>query len=89
MIGKGLSTAINNILYTERGRFILSVILGLGLASLFRNFCKGKDCYDFIGPEQEAIRDQVFSFDSNNKDCYIMREHTSKCKKNYKTVEFS
>ena len=31
MIGKGLSTAINNILYTERGRFILSVILGFNL----------------------------------------------------------
>ena len=31
MIGKGLSTAINNILYTERGRFILAIILGLGL----------------------------------------------------------
>ena len=89
MIGKGLSTAINNILYTERGRFILAIILGLGLASLFRNFCKGKNCYDFIGPEQQAIRDQVFSFDSNNKDCYVMREHATKCNKNYKTVQFS
>ena len=26
MIGKGLSTAVNNILYTDRGRFILSII---------------------------------------------------------------
>ena len=57
MIGKGLSVAMNNILYTDRGRFILSVILGLGLASLFRKFCEGKNCYKFIGPEQNNIRD--------------------------------
>ena len=79
MIGKGLSTAINNILYTERGRFILSIILGLGLATLFRKLCEGKNCYSFIGPEQNAIRDKIFSFDSNNNECYIMREKTTTC----------
>ena len=72
MIGKGLSVAMNNILYTDRGRFILSVILGLGLASLFRKFCEGKNCYKFIGPEQNNIRDKIFSFDSNNNECYII-----------------
>ena len=89
MIGKGLSTAINNILYTERGRFILAIILGLGLASLFRNFCKGKNCYDFIGPEQHAIRDQVFSFDSNNNECFVMKEKFTKCDNKFKTVKFA
>lgn len=89
MIGKGLSVAMNNILYTDRGRFILSVILGLGLASLFRKFCEGKNCYKFIGPEQNNIRDKIFSFDSNNNECYIMREKSTKCKSNKKNVEFA
>ena len=89
MIGKGLSVAINNILYTERGRFILAIILGLGIATLFRKFCEGKNCYDFIGPEQHIIRDQVFSFDSNNDECFVMKEKTTKCKKNIKTVTFA
>ena len=89
MIGKGLSTAVNNILYTERGRFILSIILGLGLATLFRKFCEGKNCYDFIGPEQHAIRDKVFSFDSNNNECFVMREKAIKCGNKEKTIEFS
>ena len=48
MIGKGLSIAMKNILYTDRGRFILSIILGLGLATLFRKFCEGRNCYNFI-----------------------------------------
>jgi len=89
MIGKGLTTAINNILYTERGRFILSIILGLGLATIFRKFCHGKNCYDFIGPKQKEIRDQVFSFDSNNDECFIMREKATKCSDKVKTVKFA
>mgnify|MGYP001231752385 FL=1 len=89
MIGKGLSVAMNNILYTDRGRFILSVILGLGLASLFRKYCEGKNCYRFIGPEQNNIRDKIFSFDSNNNECYIMREKATTCKNNKKIINFA
>jgi hypothetical protein len=89
MIGKGLSTAIKNIIYTERGRFILSIILGLGLATLFRKFCDGKNCYNFIGPKQNAIRDQIFSFDSTNSECYIMREKAIKCGSKPKAIQFA
>lgn len=89
MIGKGLSTAVKNILYTDRGRFILAIILGLGLATLFRKFCNGKKCYNFIGPEQNAIRDQIFSFDSNNNECFIMREKATKCNNKSKTIQFA
>ena len=89
MIGKGLSTAINNILYTDRGRLILSIILGLGLASLFRRFCEGKDCYTFIGPKQNEIRDKIFSYDSKNSKCYTLREENVKCNSKPKTVRFA
>ena len=34
MLGKGLNRVVNNIMYTDRGRFILSIILGLGLPYL-------------------------------------------------------
>ena len=60
MIGKKLNKIINNLIYTERGQILLSIIFGLGLASLFRLSCKGKDCYDFIGPKQNEIRDKIF-----------------------------
>ena len=89
MLGKGLNRVVQNIMYTDRGRFILSIILGLGLATIFRNYCKGKNCYDFIGPKQNEIKDQVFSFDSNNDQCYTMREKTVNCNKNKKIVKFS
>ena len=89
MLGKGVNKVVKNIMYTDRGRFILSIILGLGLASLFRKFCQGKNCYDFIGPKQHEIRDQVFSFDSNKNECYIMREKNVNCGVKEKSIQFS
>jgi len=86
---KGVSRFVNNIMYTDRGRIILSIILGLGVATLFRKYCEGKNCYSFIGPEQNAIRDQIFSFDSGNSKCYAMREKTVRCGTKEKSVDFA
>jgi hypothetical protein len=89
MIGKKLNKIINNLIYTERGRILLSIIFGLGLASLFRLSCKDKDCYNFIGPKQNEIRDKIFSFDSDNSTCYKMREKNIVCGKKQKTINYS
>lgn len=89
MIGKGISTFFENILYTERGRIVLSIILGLGLATLFRKFCDGKNCYNFVGPKQTELKDKIYSFDSGNSKCYTMRERNVGCGSKSKTVEFA
>ena len=89
MFGKGVTRVIENILYTDRGRIILSIILGLGLASLFRKFCDGKNCYYFVGPEQKSIKDQIYSFDAKNNTCYTLREKGIKCGNKKKTIEYS
>ena len=89
MIGKGIGRAIHNILYTERGKIVLSIILGLGLATLFRKICDGKNCYKFIGPKQNEIRDKIYSFDSDNKECFVMKEKAVKCGLKSKTIEFA
>ena len=89
MIGISFNRFVNNIIYTENGRIILSIILGLGLASLFRKLCEGKNCYSFIGPKQDEIRNQVFSFDSSNEHCYVMKEKTVACNKSKKIVDFA
>jgi hypothetical protein len=89
-VGKRFSKVIENLLYSERGRIILSIIFGLGLATLFRKICNSNDCYRFIGPEQNEIRDKIFSFDtSENAKCYILREENVKCGSKEKSVEFA
>jgi hypothetical protein len=92
-LGKGFGSKINNfvrnMMYTERGKIILSIILGLGLASIFRNYCKGKNCYKFLGPKQEALRNKIYSFDSSNASCYALKEKTTQCDNNKKIMKFA
>lgn len=47
-------------LYTDVGRNIISVLLGIGLASLFQKVCKDKSCIVFTGPIIGDIDGKVF-----------------------------
>ena len=38
------------LLHTETGRIIISIVLGLGIASLFRKVCKDRSCIAFRAP---------------------------------------
>ena len=38
------------LLNTEIGRNLISIVLGIGLAALFRKVCKDKNCLVFNGP---------------------------------------
>ncbi len=89
MISKGVNYLIKNLLYTDRGRFILSIILGLGFATLFRKYCEGKNCYEFIGPEQKLIKNKIYSYDSKNSECYILREKNINCNTKKKIINFA
>ena len=40
---------LSKVFKTETGRIIMSVLLGLGLATLFRKSCQGKNCMIFKG----------------------------------------
>lgn len=84
-----LNKVINNILYTKRGQIILSIILGLGFATLFRTICNSKDCYRFIGPKQSELRDKIFSFDTNSDECFILTEKNVKCGSHKKSIDFA
>ena len=40
---------------TELGQTIVSIILGLGLAGIFRKSCKNNNCYIIKGPKKEEL----------------------------------
>ena len=48
------------LLNTEYGRNIISIFLGLGLASLFRKVCTDKNCIIFNGPIIGDIEGKTF-----------------------------
>ena len=84
-----IKNVINNLFYTDVGKIILSIIIGLGIASMFRQFCQGKDCYRFMGPKHSEIRNQIFSYDSQHEHCYNLKEETTECVENKQTLLFA
>ena len=77
---------INRILHSTNGKIIVSIILGLGLATLFRKQCSGKSCYNFVSPDANELTNSTYKF--NNK-CYNFEPIPKKCNKNVKTVSFA
>jgi len=75
---------LNKFLHTHSGRYIMSVILGFGLATLFRTVCKGKNCLLFKAPPMDEIQDKVFK---HQDKCYKFTPVTKKCDTSKKNVE--
>jgi hypothetical protein len=67
---------ISKFLNTEFGCIILSVILGLGLAALFRQACKGNNCLVVNGPKVSEIQKYYYKLD---EDCFKYTPYVTKC----------
>ena len=77
---------IRRLLYGNVGRVVMSIILGLGLATLFRKVCTDRDCIVFKAPDINKIKNQIFDFGGK---CYTFEEKIEKCNNNKKIVEFA
>lgn len=80
---------INNVLkaiHTQNGRFAISFILGMGLASLFRKVCNDRNCIVFKAPSLDEVTNNVYEY--NNK-CYKFNEYATKCGGAEKEVTFA
>jgi hypothetical protein len=62
---------------TEFGSFVISIILGLGLAALFRETCKGQNCIILEPPNHNYINNHIFQFKSG---CYKFKPKMTECK---------
>tara|TARA_B100001057_G_scaffold198759_3_gene199353 strand:- start:23122 stop:23364 length:243 start_codon:yes stop_codon:yes gene_type:complete len=65
------------IVNSERGKIIFSIILGLGLATLFRESCKNSNCMVFKMAKIGEVKGQIFEFDDS---CYKFEEKSISCK---------
>lgn len=77
---------IRRLLYSDFGKAIISILLGLGIATLFRKVCKDRSCLVFRAAPINKIKDQVFKY--NNK-CYKFKETATTCDKNKKQLPFA
>tara|TARA_B100000963_G_scaffold159000_1_gene138392 strand:- start:5051 stop:5290 length:240 start_codon:yes stop_codon:yes gene_type:complete len=77
---------LKRLIYSDVGRIVISIILGLGLATLFRKVCKERDCLVFHAPKLDKIKNQIFKFKDK---CYKFEEEIEKCDENKKIVNFA
>ena len=57
-------------------KIIISIILGLGIATLFRRVCEGRNCIIIKGPSIDEIEGSSYKY--NNK-CYHYKSKTVGC----------
>jgi hypothetical protein len=77
---------LGKFVHTETGKYIMSILLGFGLASLFRTVCKDKNCLIFNAPPLDEISNKVYK---NNDKCYTYIPEATKCSSNKKIINFA
>lgn len=65
-----------NIYDNELFMKCISIILGLGLASLFRQACKGDKCVVIKGPKLQEIEKHIYKIDDK---CYKYKPIPTMC----------
>jgi len=80
--------AINfgKFVHTETGKILMSILLGFGLASLFRQICKGKDCLIFHAPSLDDFKDKIYM--NNSGKCVKYNPVATKCNTKSKIINF-
>lgn len=67
---------LGKLVHTSTGKIIMSIILGLGFASLFRKVCKSYDCIQLFAVPLDKIEGKIFQM--GNK-CVKYNYETAKC----------
>jgi len=81
-----MAIQFGKFVHTETGKILMSILLGFGLASLFRNICKGKDCLIFHAPSLDDFKDKIYIGQSGK--CVKYTPVASKCNTKSKIIEF-
>ena len=74
---------LSKFIHSSTGRIVMSILLGFGLASLFRTVCKDKNCILFEAPNLDDIENKIYK---HNDKCYKFKPESSKCDMTKKNV---
>lgn len=70
---------LEHILENKIGQILISVILGLGLATIFRKVCSGTNCILIKSPSLEEVNKYYYKID---EDCYKYKPYATQCDAN-------
>lgn len=67
---------VMRMLHTDNGKYAISFLLGMGLASLFRKVCKDRNCLVFKAPPLDEVTKNTYTYGDK---CYTFKETLTKC----------
>lgn len=72
---------------TPSGKIIMSILLGIGLATLFRSVCDDESCIEYVAAQPKEFKSKVIR---NNGKCYTYNVETTDCNsdKNKQKLKF-
>ena len=77
---------LKRLLNTSLGKIFISVLLGLGLATLFRKACNDKNCLSFNGPVISEIDGKIYQ---HGEKCFSYTSTAQTCDANKQIVDMS
>ena len=77
---------LHKFVKSHTGKYVMSILLGIGLATIFRSVCKGKECSIYLAPPLNEIEDKIYKFDGK---CYKFERVSKKCDTSKRIVEFA
>ena len=72
------------LLNTSLGRIFISILLGLGLATMFRKACTDRNCITFHGPVISEFEGKIYK---HGEKCYQYSLHPDKCDTTKRTID--
>ena len=67
---------LQQVMHTKMGQILISILLGFGLASIFRKTCKAQDCFSFHAPKPSDVEEKIYTHGGN---CYTFKTETTPC----------
>lgn len=77
---------IKKWIHSETSKYIISIILGLGLSTLFRKECYGENCIEFTSPPIHELEKEMYLY---GKKCYTYKSNSEACDSKKKSVRFA
>jgi hypothetical protein len=77
---------ISRWLHSDTSKYIISIILGLGLSTLFRKECIGDKCLKFMAPPIKELESDTYMY---GKKCYTYTSSSESCNNEKKKVSFA
>jgi len=76
---------LRRLIYSDFGKIIISVLLGLGLSTLFRKVCNERNCLVFKAPGIDKIDEKIYKYDNK---CYKYKASALQCQENKDYIDF-